>query len=92
MIDLEYYIINLLFFDIPLLYCYINLRSSIIFYLSSGDIYFSLSYSFSCSFLFASELFSSKHLEALVILPSCDLTTASAILFPIRSLVASAAF
>ena len=28
---------NLLFFDIPLLYCYTNLNSSIIYCLSSGD-------------------------------------------------------
>ena len=31
MLDLVYYLTNLLFFDIPLLYCYINLRSSIVF-------------------------------------------------------------
>ena len=30
---------NLIFFDIPLLYCYTNLNSSIPFFLSSGDIY-----------------------------------------------------
>ena len=34
------YLTNLLFFDIPLLYCYTNLNSPIICCLSSGDIYF----------------------------------------------------
>ena len=34
-----HYLTNLLFFDNPLLYCYINLRSSVISPLSSGDIY-----------------------------------------------------
>ena len=37
-----YCLTNLLFFYIPLLYYYINLRSSIIFCLFSGDIYLSL--------------------------------------------------
>ena len=32
-------LINLLFFNIPLLYCYINLKSSIICRLFSGDMY-----------------------------------------------------
>ena len=34
-----YYLTNLLFFDIPLLYCYTNLNSSIICCLSSRDTY-----------------------------------------------------
>ena len=41
-VDLVYCLTNLLFFYIPLLYYYINLRSSIIFCLFSGDIYLSL--------------------------------------------------
>ena len=35
-----YCLTNLLFFDIPLLYYYINLRSSILGCLFSGDIFF----------------------------------------------------
>ena len=54
---LVYYLTNLLFFDIPLLCYYINLRLSIIFCLSSGDIYLSLCISLSCSFVTVSELF-----------------------------------
>ena len=62
MTNLVYCLINLLFFDIPLLHCYINLRLSMIF------------------------------LEILVILTSCDIATASAILLPIKSLVVSTVF
>ena len=47
MVDLVYYLINLLFFDIPLLYYYVNLRTSIIFCLYSGDINLSLGISLS---------------------------------------------
>ena len=84
MVDLAYCLTNLLFFDIPLLYCYVNLRSSIIFYLSSGDIYLSLGISLSCSFATVSELFCSKFFETFVIL--------SRTLLPIRPPVASADF
>ena len=42
-----HYLTNLLFFDNPL-YFYINLRSSIISSLSSGDIYLFLGISLSC--------------------------------------------
>ena len=52
-----YCLTNLLFFDIPLLYFYINPRSTIIFCLSSGDIYLSLDISLLCSFVTVSELF-----------------------------------
>ena len=38
MVDLVYWLTNLLFFDIPLLY-YVNPKSSIICCLFSGDIY-----------------------------------------------------
>ena len=37
MVYLIHHLTNLLFFDIPLLYCYTNLNSSIICCLSSGD-------------------------------------------------------
>ena len=57
MVDLVYYLTNLLVFDGPLLYYYINLRSSIIFCLSSGDIYLSLGTSLSCSIVTVFELF-----------------------------------
>ena len=46
-----YYLTNFSFFGITLLYYYANLRSSIIFYLSSGDLYLSLDISLSCSFI-----------------------------------------
>ena len=77
---------NLLFFGIPLLYCYINLNSSIICCLSCGDIYLSFVISLLASFdenSFECNSFG-DFFEALVIL--------SAILLPIKSPVASAAF
>ena len=77
-----YFLTNLSFFDIPLLYYYINLRSSLIFCLSYGDIYLSLGSSLSCSFLTHSELFCCEVFETFVIL--------STILFPNKSPVASA--
>ena len=46
-----------LYIYIPLLYYYINLRSSIIFCLSSGDVYLPLDTSLSCSFVTVFELF-----------------------------------
>ena len=84
MVDLMYYVTNLLLFDIPLLNYYINVRSSMIFCLSSGDIYLSLAISLLCSFLTFSNLFCSKVFETLVIL--------SVTLLPIKSPVASAIF
>ena len=84
MVGSVYYLKNLLFFDIPLLYYYINLRSSIIFFLSTGDIYLSLDISLLCSFLTVSKLFFSDVLETFMIL--------SAILLPVKSPVASAVF
>ena len=84
MLDLVYYLTILLFFDIPLLYYYISRRSSIVFCLSIGDIYLSLGFSLSCSFVTSSELFCGKVFETFVIL--------SAILLQIKSPVASALF
>ena len=84
------YFIGLLFFDIPLL-CYLillllllywssfNLRSSIIFCVSSGDIYFPLRTSSFVSKLLCSEVFDS-------------LLNLLAILYPIKSPVAFAGF
>ena len=48
------YLTNLLFFDIPVLYCYTNLNSSIICCLSSRDMYilFGASISLSASLFF----------------------------------------
>ena len=71
-------------FGIPLLYCYFSLRSSIIFYLSSGDTYFPLGISLSCFFVTVSELFCIEFLEIFVIL--------SATLLPFKSPVAFAVF
>ena len=41
MADLVYCLTNLLFFDIPFIYYYINLRSLLIFGLSAGDVHLS---------------------------------------------------
>ena len=69
MVDLVYYLTSLLFFVIPLLYYYINLRSSIISPLFPGDIYLSLSYSISsASFVTVPKLLCDKFLETFVIL------------------------
>ena len=84
MVDWMHCLKNLLLFDIPLLYCYINLRSSITFYLSSGDTCLSLDISLLSSFVLVSEYFCSEVFETFVIL--------SAILFPIKSLTATAVF
>ena len=88
MADLVHCLTNLLLFDIPLLYYYINLRSSIIFCLLSRDIYLSLCISlltpvFSTYFVTVSELFCSEVLETFVI--------SSSMLFPIKSPDSSAA-
>ena len=68
MVDLVPCPTNLLFFDILLLYYYINLRSTIIFCLSSGDIYLSLGFSLSCSFVNDTKLFCCNFFEIFVIL------------------------
>ena len=88
--DLVYCLSNLLFFAIPLLYNYINLRSLIISCLSSGDIYLSLGISLSWSFVTVSELVYCEICETFVILPSYNLATTSVNLLPIKSPVASA--
>ena len=70
MVDLVYYLKNVLFFDIPLLYYYVNFRLSIFFCLFSGDIHIYLSWgiSLSCSFLTISELLFCEGFEIFVIL------------------------
>ena len=77
MVDLMYCLKYLLFFDILLLYYYINLRSLIIFWLSSGYINLSWSISLSLSFAIPSELFYGEILKTFVVL--------LAILLPIKS-------
>ena len=73
---------NSLFFDIPFLYHYTSLNSSIICRLFSGDMHFSFCVSdSSLASLFCGAL---DFLETLVVL--------SAILLPIKSKVASAVF
>ena len=74
----------LIFFDILLLYYYINLKLSTIFCLSSGDIYLSLGISFSGSFITASELFCYEITEIFLV--------QSAILLSVKSSVGSAIF
>ena len=81
MIDVVYCLTNLLFFDIPLLYCYISLKLPKMFPLSSGDLYHFLSVSLSCSLLAVSKLLCVKVLEML-----------SAILLPNKLPVASSVF
>ena len=66
MVELVHCLTFLLFFDISLLYYYINLRSSIIFCLFSEDVYLSLGISVSLSIV--SEVFCGKSFEVLVIL------------------------
>ena len=77
---------NLIFFGIPLLYYYINLHSSIICYVSCGDIY--LTFGISLFALFDDNPFEcdsfAVFFEILIIL--------SAILLPSRYPVASAVF
>ena len=80
------------FFDISLLYYYLNVKSSITFCLFSRDIYLSLGICLSYSFITVSELFCCKFFKTFVILPSYNLATASAILLPIKSPVVSAVF
>ena len=75
MVDLKYCLKNVLFLNIPVLYYYINIRSSIIFCLSFGDIDLFLGISLSYSFVAVSELFCGKIFEIFVIL--------SAILLPV---------
>ena len=82
MVGLMYCLTSLLLLDIPLLYYYINLSSSIICCLPSGDIYLFLGISVLLST--ASEIFCGNSFEAFIIL--------FAILLPIKSPVASAVF
>ena len=80
-----YILASLLFFDVPLLYYYTNLNSSIICYLFFGDIYLSSTISISSlASLFCECSSLEDFLEIFVIL--------SAILLPIKSAVASAVF
>ena len=78
-------LINLLFFDIPLLYYYTNLNTSIIYCLFSGYTYLSFGISIS---LLASSLCEGKSLEDFF----QRFLILSAILLPIKSPVASAVF
>ena len=75
MVDSVYCSAELLLFDILLLYHYINIRSLVIFWLFSGDIYFSTG--ISVSNITVSELFGGEILQMFVIL--------SAILLPVQS-------
>ena len=84
MADSVYCLINSLFFDISLLCYRINLRLSIIFCFSFGDIYLSLGIYLSCPFVTVSELFCYGLFEIPIIL--------LAILLPIKSPLASAFF
>ena len=88
MIGLVYCLINLLLFDIPLLYYYINFKSLIIYSLFSADIHFFVvdifltNPVFSVSLSTVSELFLAELFVTSAIL--------SKILLLIKSLVASA--
>ena len=63
MVDLVNYLKSLLFFYIRLLNFFINLRSSIVFIPSFGDVYLSLD--ISSSFITISELFFGEGLKLL---------------------------
>ena len=77
---------NVLFFGIPLLYYYINLNSSIICCLSSGDIYLSFGISLLASF-------EDNSLECNFLGDFFDVhVILSAILLPFKSPVTSSAF
>ena len=89
MVELVYILTNLLFYDAPLLHYYVNLRSFILleFFLEIYIIFFSISLStsvFSVSFVTVPELFCGKIHETFVLF--------SAMLLPIKSVVASADF
>ena len=84
MVDLINYLTNLLFFDIPLLYYYVNFKPTIISCLSSGDIYLSSDIYLLWSFVTVSILFFCEVFETFVNL--------LAILLPIKSPVVSAVF
>ena len=89
MVHLVYYLTKLLFFDIPLLYYYINLTSSINFCLFSGDIYlsFGISISKSCIFCFTFNCF-----WTILWWGFWDFSDFSEILLSTKSPVASAVF
>ena len=82
MVDLVYRLLNLLFFGIPLLY-YVRFNSSIIFCLSLGEIYLSFGISLLTSSGCISSLYDFYEGFAIIL---------SAILLPIKSLVAFAVF
>ena len=82
MVDSVYCSAELLLFDILLLYHYINIRSLVIFWIFSGDIYFSID--ISVSNVTVSELFCGEVLQMSVIL--------SAILLPIQSPISPGVF
>ena len=89
MVDLMYCLTNSLFFDIPLLYYYINLRSLIMSclfwrYISSFLVFHYQIYIFSVSISTVSELFFNELLDVFLVL--------LAILLPVKSPVASAVF
>ena len=89
MVHLVYYLTDLLFFYIPLLYYHINLKPSIVFSRFSGDVCLSLGISLSSpiffsSFVTVSELFFGVVIETFVIL--------SIVLVQIKSPVASTVF
>ena len=86
MVDLTRCLTNLLFFDIPLLYCYSNLNSSIICCLSSGDMYlfFGTSISLLASLFFecnSTECSAEDFFETLVILSAFSFSIKSPVPF-----------
>ena len=82
MVDLLYYLITLMLFDISLLYYQMNLRSSTIFCHVPGGLYLSTGITLACLVLTVPELFYDENLEIFFIL----LET----LLPIKLPVASA--
>ena len=68
MVDLVYYLTDLLFFDIPLLYYYTNLILSVVLCFSSGGIYLSLGIYISCLFFSVSKLYYYEVFETFIVL------------------------
>ena len=91
MADMMHHLSNLLFFSIPLLYCYVSLNSSIICCLSCGDKYLSFGISLLASLVDNS--FECSSFECNSFGDFSDvLIILSAIFLPIKSPVASAVF
>ena len=87
MFDLIHCLTNLLFFDIPLLYCYANLNSSTICFVSPEDMYLFFGKSFGLDLSASVSSFGNSLVDFFE-----TLVASSAILLPIKSSVPSVVF